>query len=400
MENFKIQGRVFSTSLNLPLKNIEVSYGSYKTLSDDKGNFILEFKSETENNTLKNPKNVVFEDKINKQYSKREIYPFSKTLTSYKLKNFLGTINLNSLSSNLIKEQNKLSVIPTDIVNQIKSQTNKNPLTSLQNSINNKSNEIVNRFLPILIAQVAAFGISNITKPNPINDKSSCPPKDKLLEIIRQRNKTTKGINNIYNFINSLTKASQVSLTLIQIFKLIKSTTLNLPIPQAIGTPPAKDFGGLIFSQLMSTTLKNSENIRIYEKNIQKYENFNISLLAGLTILRSILKYNLDLIKVIDNSLQACLEGEDDFILEKINKELVDSFEENKSENANNNQVNGFIIKVITDSNVGSLVRKKAIATNQLGGVLLEGEPSFSSNEQILIDELKFYIQQNNLKAN
>ena len=30
---------------------------------------------------------------------------------------------------------------------------------------------------------------------------------------------------------------------------------------------------------------------------------------------------------------------------------------------------------------------------------MLQGEPSYSSNDQILIDELVFYIQQNDLKA-
>jgi len=30
---------------------------------------------------------------------------------------------------------------------------------------------------------------------------------------------------------------------------------------------------------------------------------------------------------------------------------------------------------------------------------MLEGEKSFSANDQILINELKFYIQQNDLKA-
>ena len=30
---------------------------------------------------------------------------------------------------------------------------------------------------------------------------------------------------------------------------------------------------------------------------------------------------------------------------------------------------------------------------------MLQGEPSFSSNDQILIDELIFHIEQNDLKA-
>ena len=43
--------------------------------------------------------------------------------------------------------------------------------------------------------------------------------------------------------------------------------------------------------------------------------------------------------------------------------------------------------------------RRRAIAKNQSGLVMLKGKYSFSSIDQILIDELVFYIQQNDLKA-
>ena len=45
------------------------------------------------------------------------------------------------------------------------------------------------------------------------------------------------------------------------------------------------------------------------------------------------------------------------------------------------------------------LKRRRALARNKQGVVMLKGEFSFSSIDQILIDELVFYIQQNNLKA-
>ena len=49
---------------------------------------------------------------------------------------------------------------------------------------------------------------------------------------------------------------------------------------------------------------------------------------------------------------------------------------------------------------VGSLQRRYATATNPQGVVVLKGEPSFSAGEQVLTDELAFYIRSNNLKAN
>ena len=63
--------------------------------------------------------------------------------------------------------------------------------------------------------------------------------------------------------------------------------------------------------------------------------------------------------------------------------------------------VNGFFLSVETDdkNQVGTLKRRFAVGKNAQGITLLKGEPSFSSNDQILIDELVFYIQQNDLKA-
>jgi hypothetical protein len=61
--------------------------------------------------------------------------------------------------------------------------------------------------------------------------------------------------------------------------------------------------------------------------------------------------------------------------------------------------VNGFEMGVETEITEKPLKRRRAIARNKQGVIMLKGEWSFSSIDQILIDELVFYIQQNNLKA-
>ena len=63
--------------------------------------------------------------------------------------------------------------------------------------------------------------------------------------------------------------------------------------------------------------------------------------------------------------------------------------------------VNGFEMSVISVSGTTNdqLERRRAVAKNKAGIIMLQGEPSFSSNDQILINELVFYIEQNNLKA-
>ena len=57
-------------------------------------------------------------------------------------------------------------------------------------------------------------------------------------------------------------------------------------------------------------------------------------------------------------------------------------------------------MRVETEPTTNNLKRRRAIARNQQGVIVLQGEWSYSSIDQILIDELVFYIQQNNLKPN
>ena len=52
-----------------------------------------------------------------------------------------------------------------------------------------------------------------------------------------------------------------------------------------------------------------------------------------------------------------------------------------------------------TTNAVDGYYRRYATATNSQGVVILKGEPSFSAADQILIDELSFYIVQKKLKA-
>ena len=56
-------------------------------------------------------------------------------------------------------------------------------------------------------------------------------------------------------------------------------------------------------------------------------------------------------------------------------------------------------MQVIDNDAIGELKRKQAVAKNSQNIIMIKGEPSFSAEEQILLDELEFHIKSNNLKA-
>ena len=106
----------------------------------------------------------------------------------------------------------------------------------------------------------------------------------------------------------------------------------------------------------------------------------------------------------IDKLTQECAQegGVSQLDLTAINQELLDLAQEQEEDgNPIIKSVNGFVFSVETDNSnpVGTLKRRFAVAKDSRGVTLLKGEPSFSSSDQILIDELVFYIQQNDLKA-
>lgn len=102
----------------------------------------------------------------------------------------------------------------------------------------------------------------------------------------------------------------------------------------------------------------------------------------------------------LDELINEC-SGDEDFTIEALSEELIAlATEEAEDGNPRTTNVNGFNLDVqVDDMAVGSLNRRFAIARDSNGVIVLRGEKSLSASDQILIDELAYYIQVNNLKA-
>ena len=105
-------------------------------------------------------------------------------------------------------------------------------------------------------------------------------------------------------------------------------------------------------------------------------------------------------LKTIDLLIESC---EDVGAMEEIDAELLALQGQSEAQgNSTLQNVNGFSlsVEVVDKAQVGELPRRQAVAKDSRGIIVLKGEPSFSAEDQILLDELAFYIQINNLKAN
>ena len=260
---------------------------------------------------------------------------------------------------------------------------------------------IKTKLIPLVITLLLSFGISKLSQKN----RKTCPSPDALRDVIRTRNRVVRQLNQMFKMIVINSALAFAFRSLSQILKGVRLQMDGLSIPQATGIFPAKDFGGLIAAAPYSMTAKLQHINDELEKLEEKSEGISKATLVSLVFVIAGTATVVLLLKSIDQMTQECAEenGVTDLELTAINQELLDlSEEEAEDGNPVVGNTNGFIFSVETDNSnpVGTLKRRFAVGKDSRGITLLKGEPSFSSSDQILIDELVFYIQQNDLKAN
>lgn len=283
------------------------------------------------------------------------------------------------------------------------------PLPTPQKTIMKAVDTVSNRLIPYIIGILAVFGISQVMqwlngKKNFQNTKTTCPSRAKLNAQIRKRNRIVKQLNNLFKIIDAATKAIGIALGLLKIFQIIINIFKRLPIPSTIGTPPGPA-GGVILSASYGKIIRINEKFDNLKGKLKLFAKIGGIVLTALILLRALLTQALALLKIADEKTQQCLEelGGVEETQIALSAELValsnQQAEEDNSPVVSN--VNGFTMGVEVDPKykVGTLDRRRAVAKDSKGIVILRGEPSFSATDQILIDELAFYITTNNLKA-
>ena len=306
------------------------------------------------------------------------------TLTN-KVKEDIGVIELKTITDNKIQQQKELEKINAD---SLKSKLNSSSDTLAISRINNLSDTITRISLPVVFDLLSQFGINNpLENPNP-SQGTFCPPPSILNIIVEKRNKLANQLNNIYT-------ATTITLNIIEglegetnIVKNLFNVLKNLPIPTLLPNDPE------IIPQIQDLKHLNLEPL------ISKLPGLSSGLILSLSSLTERLKQIIDLLNSLDLQTQKCI-GDNEVELAEINTTLLElnNQQQQSSTQQQNIQINGFNFDVETEPTTNNLKRKRAIAKNDQGVILLRGEYSFSSSDQILINELIFYIQTNDLKA-
>ena len=328
-------------------------------------------------------------------YESVEVVPYKGDGT---IKTDLGVIPLTSTNVALEQDKIKASQLTTDQIKEL-SKEDKGIDYYTQERLSNQVNTLKSTLIPTVLTLIAGFGITKASDliyktqgkiSDVINGESSCPPQLELISIINRKNKLVKQLNNSLKIIDSTTKTLAVSATLIELTNALIQFQSTNPTPVSTGVPgvPGLPIG------LITAADDSKDNNKLL---LEKLRKINSGTLTILVLLRGVLEQAVQLLNLLDKLVQKCYPEADQ---EQISAELTAlTTQQSVQLSPVVTNVNGFEMGVETENSPNTLKRRRAIARNKQGVVMLKGDWSFSSIDQILIDELVFYIQQNNLKA-
>tara|TARA_R110000796_G_scaffold187019_1_gene303930 strand:- start:1075 stop:1953 length:879 start_codon:yes stop_codon:yes gene_type:complete len=238
-----------------------------------------------------------------------------------------------------------------------------------------------------------------------------CPTPEEIKKIINIRNNITQQANSISKTLDKVTKTvnktSATVNTLVGIIKGLKigkvaaSTALKL-IPLAPGAASAAltDVDELITNK----TFDIEGNSKITPVK---------SALDGVSVPLALISFYIAnfirILNLLDVAIEKCQSevtltpiSSTPISLTPVSDELIEISEiQNQAEESPNlSTYNGFVLEIEVVPYSPTVDRRRALGKNQSGIVMIQTELSFTPIDQVMINELKFIIDRDNLRAN
>lgn len=245
-----------------------------------------------------------------------------------------------------------------------------------------------------------------------------CPTNTELVRIINQRNQLVIVLTQLKKQINSINKTINPLKVLLTSLNIASKTLKLAPLPVAFGAPAVALPMGTIISAGDALQLINQKIIG-FKSNISSFNSIIGYILKVIDELLTKLKSLDTLIEKCANknaqAIQSQLPTTTKNVAQAgtipsgnagalITNNLLNAEESgliNQLQSPDANDVNtykGFVLEVLLDDKSNSKFPKRyAVAKTPSGVVVLRGESSFSSSVDVLLDEIKFIIDRDNL---
>ena len=234
---------------------------------------------------------------------------------------------------------------------------------------------------------------------------NQCPNREELTKIVKTRNNLVGSVNNIQKLLNRLRSIPPKLRRPIngakRVIRLLKRNRTKL----AIGRKPSfsdYDRGGLISTKTAGFTTTQADRLFETKKKLEDLQDDLNSVTElirsfdpGIQGVQSILEGVNDNVTECAKQLKDNERRELDNLIKQI-RPLRGSKEEGVGpEDFSYRASNGrdYTLAIIEDNSIESSVsRRLAVAKDNIGVIVLRGQPSFSSDTKILLDELKFRL--------
>lgn len=256
-------------------------------------------------------------------------------------------------------------------------------------------------FIAKYLAKLEAYVISKVYEEvNKIIEQllgQVCPPVEEIERLLKIRDNLLNMINGVEKKIEPVKKFADQLVPPIDAAKATVLVLEQLPLPTTIGTPPGPA-GGVVFAQTQGAVNRFAQLLNLacqivdlLEKDVKAIRDLTNISTDGLTPVRQRLES-------IDIKLFECVDK-----LPQNQKSRVLSLIENLPSNVGigigDTDGQGryfykdYIITIQEDKeSPGFAKRRYAQVENTNGVVLMRGPSSFSSSTRVLIDEIKFRI--------
>lgn len=232
--------------------------------------------------------------------------------------------------------------------------------------------------------------------------KEGCPTNKELARIVNTRNNIVGQSDSISKtiskIISTIAKASIGISTLIGLIRVLKITKKGIAIAAKVipaglpGAIPAaiSDIDDLITNKTFD--IEGNTKIAPIRSAID-------GIAVPLALISFYIAKFISITSILDKNIQEC--STNPLTLPPVSEELVEisQIQDQAEESPNLSTYQGFILEIEKVPYSPTVNRIRAVGKNQDGIILIQTELSFTPVDQIMINELKFIIDRDNLKA-
>lgn len=221
-----------------------------------------------------------------------------------------------------------------------------------------------------------------------ITDKIKCPEEALLNKLINIVNNITASTNIFQSNFSRLQSAVNISSATVSAINLIldKAKIVLTANDAAIVAATASGVGVIGVGPIVQASRLIDKQVSRYEKRLELLDDVLCNAAKVINFISIQLSVLRALLEVINALLQSCIEKTgNSATLRQLNQFTIDL--------PDSITYNGYIIEVrSTPSSTPQLPQRYAVAIDEFGVVVLEGPRSYSSSTSVLVEEIKFRI--------